>query len=169
MALFIFGFFWKRATADGAFYGLIGGFVFLLVLKFVYPELPFLDQMGVGFLVTSLLIMAISLKGLPARVKAYKPSEKGARMGLLISILVISLPVGILGVFSNEIGSGAFYFALSIILLSLGAGGLLFREKKADDEKAIEIDKGLFATDPSFNVSTVFVCLILTIIYIALW
>lgn len=70
LAMFLLGFFWKKATSDAALFSTIGGFVFSVVLKFlpkimdlsflapfgfaklngehVY-EVPFLDRMGIVF------------------------------------------------------------------------------------------------------------------------
>ncbi len=69
-AMFILGFFWKRATSNAALFATIGGFLFSLLLKFIpnimnlsflapfgfskdngagVYEIPFLDRMGIVF------------------------------------------------------------------------------------------------------------------------
>lgn len=50
LAIFLTGFFYKRATANGALAAAIGTFVFSLLLKILWPELPWLDRMGLVFL-----------------------------------------------------------------------------------------------------------------------
>ncbi len=90
-AMFILGFFWKKATSNGALFATIGGFILSLVLKFlprfmdlsflastgfsvpnsegVY-EIPFLDRMGFVFIFCVLGMFIISFvdrkKGLKA-------------------------------------------------------------------------------------------------------
>ena len=80
-AMFIMGFFWRKTTAGAAMFATIGGFVLSLVLKFlpgmmdlsflapigfskavdgVY-EIPFLDRMGIDFVVVVLGMILISL------------------------------------------------------------------------------------------------------------
>jgi SSS family solute:Na+ symporter len=50
LAIFLAGFFYKRATANGALAAAAGTFVFSLALKFGYPSLPWMDRMGIVFL-----------------------------------------------------------------------------------------------------------------------
>lgn len=81
-AMFILGFFWKRTTANAALFAMIGGFAMSIFLKFlplwmdlsslydlgmavpnaegVY-EIPFLDRMGIVFVVCVIGMIIISL------------------------------------------------------------------------------------------------------------
>lgn len=59
LAIFLLGFFWKKATANGALLAAIGTFAFSALLKVVVPELPFMDRMMIVFLIC-LLIMVVS-------------------------------------------------------------------------------------------------------------
>jgi solute:Na+ symporter, SSS family len=81
-AMFILGFFWKKATSNAALFATIGGFAFSLLLKFLpnqmdlsflHPlgfakanavgvfEIPFLDRMGFVFLFCVIGMVIISL------------------------------------------------------------------------------------------------------------
>ncbi len=81
-AMFILGFFWKKATSNAALFATIGGFVFSLILKFLPRimdlsflapmgfskandkgvfEIPFLDRMGFVFIVCVLGMYIISM------------------------------------------------------------------------------------------------------------
>ena len=60
-AIFFFGVFWKKTTSNAALTAAILTIPLSTVLKFGMPNLPFLDRMGVVFLVISALIIAISL------------------------------------------------------------------------------------------------------------
>lgn len=82
-AMFILGFFWKKTTPNGALFATIGGFFFSVILKvlpslvnlsFLYPygfaaenkatgnyEIPFLDRMGIVFVICVIGMVIISL------------------------------------------------------------------------------------------------------------
>ena len=80
-AMFILGFFWKRATSNAALFATIGGFAFSLLLKFLpnimnlsfmapygfskdngsgIYEIPFLDRMGFVFIICIIGMVLIS-------------------------------------------------------------------------------------------------------------
>jgi SSS family solute:Na+ symporter len=60
-AIFFFGVFWKKTTSNAALTAAILTIPLSTVLKFGLPNLPFIDRMGVVFLIISALIIAISL------------------------------------------------------------------------------------------------------------
>jgi solute:Na+ symporter, SSS family len=81
-AMFILGFFWKKATSNAAFFATIGGFIFSFLLKFLpnwvdlsslsninfskanaegIYEIPFLDRMGFVFIICVIGMVIISL------------------------------------------------------------------------------------------------------------
>ncbi len=61
LAIFMAGFFYKKATSNGALAAAIGTFVFSLLFKILLPSLPFMDRMGIVFLLCVALIVAFSL------------------------------------------------------------------------------------------------------------
>ena len=46
LSIFLAGFFYKRATANGALAAALGSFVFSFGLKFLFPGLPWMDRMA---------------------------------------------------------------------------------------------------------------------------
>jgi SSS family solute:Na+ symporter len=60
-AIFFFGVFWKKTTSNAALVGAALSIPLSVVLKIVFPALPFLDRMGVVFLVLAALMITISL------------------------------------------------------------------------------------------------------------
>ncbi len=60
-AIFVFGMFWKRTTSTAALWGTILSIPVSAAIKFIIPEMPFLDQMMVSFLIISVVIVLISL------------------------------------------------------------------------------------------------------------
>jgi len=61
--LFLLGMFWKKTTASGALTAAIGSFVLSLLLKFLWPELPFIDRVGLVFLLCVGLAVLVSILG----------------------------------------------------------------------------------------------------------
>ena len=61
VAIFLFGMFWKRTSANAALVSVIMSIPLSVVFKFVTPALPFLDRMGLTFLILCAIIIIISL------------------------------------------------------------------------------------------------------------
>lgn len=57
LAIFLAGFFYKKANSNGALAAAIGTFVISLAFKFLLPDVPFMDRMGYTFLLCCLLIV----------------------------------------------------------------------------------------------------------------
>jgi len=60
-AIFFFGVFWKKTTSNAALVGASLSIPLSVVLKVVFPALPFIDRMGWVFLVIAALMIIISL------------------------------------------------------------------------------------------------------------
>lgn len=60
VAIFLLGFFSKKTTANGALGAAIGSAVLSLAFKLFWPTLPFIDRVGLVFLLCMLIGMAIS-------------------------------------------------------------------------------------------------------------
>ncbi|NOX82387.1 MAG: sodium/solute symporter [Alphaproteobacteria bacterium] len=67
VAIFILGMFWKRGTEIGAIAAIIGSFALSLAFKIWLPEMPFMDRVGVVFLLCVGLGVTLSLLQRPAR------------------------------------------------------------------------------------------------------
>jgi len=61
VAIFLFGFFWKKTSANAAFWVVLLSIPLSVALKFGMPSLPFIDRMGLCFLILSAIIIGISL------------------------------------------------------------------------------------------------------------
>ncbi|MGH8028127.1 MAG: sodium:solute symporter family transporter, partial [Pseudoxanthomonas sp.] len=72
VVIFVLGLFWKRANEAGALTAAIGSFALSVVLKLAWPELPFMDRVGLVFLLALALAILVSL--------ATKPSGGGDRI-----------------------------------------------------------------------------------------
>ncbi len=61
LSVFLLGFFWKKATANGALVAVILSLVLSVYINFQFPEYPLLNRMGVVFWICSLVHILISL------------------------------------------------------------------------------------------------------------
>lgn len=61
VVIFLLGLFWKRANEAGALAAAVGSFVLSIVLKLAWPSLPFIDRVGLVFLLALLLAVGVSL------------------------------------------------------------------------------------------------------------
>lgn len=61
VVIFLLGLFWRRANQAGALAAAIGSFGLSIVLKLAWPALPFIDRVGLVFLLALALAVAISI------------------------------------------------------------------------------------------------------------
>ena len=61
VVIFLLGLFWKPATEAGALAATVGSFALSIVIKLAWPTLPFIDRMGVVFLMALVLAIVVSL------------------------------------------------------------------------------------------------------------
>ena len=75
-AIFIFGLFWKKATANSALWAAVLTIPLSLAIKFFIPSLPFLNRMGIVFLILSAIVVFITLweskEDSPKAIKLHK-------------------------------------------------------------------------------------------------
>ncbi|WP_139921306.1 sodium/sugar symporter [Hymenobacter sp. DG01] len=120
-AMFILGFFWKRTTSSAALFATIGGFILSVILKalpnltdlsglasigFAVPnaegvyEIPFLDRMGIVFVLCVLVMVLISVietsrgvktKGLEVDASMFRPHRSFAIGSIVVIALITAL------------------------------------------------------------------------------
>jgi solute:Na+ symporter, SSS family len=61
LAIFILGLFWKKTSTNAAFAGVILAIPLSVGFKYLTPGIPFLDRMGLCFLLISLIMVLISV------------------------------------------------------------------------------------------------------------
>jgi SSS family solute:Na+ symporter len=125
LAMFLLGFFWKKATNAAAMFATVGGLVFSIVLKF----LP--TMMDLSFLA----------------------------------------PIG----FAANNGSGVyeipFIDRMFLVFCAVAAGMVLISllGKRDGEAKAMVVDRSLFRVDRGFAIGSAVVCVLLAVVYGALW
>ena len=99
-AIFVFGFFWKKTTSNAALTAAALTIPLSAAFKFLMPALPFIDRMGLVFLILSGLIIAISLfegkgkdhpKGLEITKDLFVTSTQFKIGAILISGIIAAL------------------------------------------------------------------------------
>ncbi|MEX0686960.1 MAG: sodium/sugar symporter [Balneolales bacterium] len=76
VAIFLLGLFWKKATSNGALWAAILTIPLSFGFKWLTPTLPFLDRMGLVFLILCAVIVVISLiEGRKAAEEAAEDAE----------------------------------------------------------------------------------------------
>jgi SSS family solute:Na+ symporter len=63
--IFLLGLFWTRATERGALAAALGSFLLSVALKLLWPGLPFMDRVGLVFVLALTLAVVVSLLTLP--------------------------------------------------------------------------------------------------------
>lgn len=166
VAVFLFGMFWKRATANSALLAVILSIPVSWAMQVGFSEVPFLVRMALAFVVLSGLIVIVSiLENKQSEVKRTK--DIPFLVGLCLSICLISVPAGVRILVGDIETSNV--FGLLILGLAAIVFALLFTENKEDDAKAIQLDTSLFKTESVFNISSIAICAVLAIIYYLLW
>jgi SSS family solute:Na+ symporter len=99
VVIFLLGMFWKKATEAGALTGAIGSAVLSAAGKFLLPSQPFIERVGVVFLVSLGLAVVVSLatqaKAKPSNIElegvTYKTGTvfNVAAVGVIAALLVI--------------------------------------------------------------------------------
>ncbi len=96
----MFGFFWKKTTSDAALTAAVLTIPLSGLLKVIFPLFPFIDRMGIVFLILSILIVIISLiqgkgkdhpKGIEITKDLFKTSTAFKIGAILISGIIAAL------------------------------------------------------------------------------
>lgn len=90
--IFLLGLFWKRASEIGAIAAAIASVVLSYILKTAMPDLPFIDRMGLVFLASLGLAIALSL-AFPARTGSDRISTTGVSYRTTTGFNVAALAV----------------------------------------------------------------------------
>jgi len=87
VAIFLFGLYWKKASANAALWVAILTIPLSFIFKWVFPLLPFLDRMGVVFVLLCMVMVGISLyEGKTSDEKAIRYSKDMFRTGTVFNI-----------------------------------------------------------------------------------
>jgi solute:Na+ symporter, SSS family len=94
VVIFLFGFFWKKATANSALAAAIASVVFSWLLKIYFPEVPFMDRVSIVFVIcVALAVLVTYIGGAKDQAKAIEISDINFKttMGFNIASLGVVL------------------------------------------------------------------------------
>ena len=93
VVIFLLGMFWKKTTAAGALAAALGSVALSFLFKMVWPELPFIDRVGLVFLIAAGLAIIVSLIENRVQQGAIELSEIefGTTQGFNLSALAVTL------------------------------------------------------------------------------
>jgi len=61
LVIFLFGMFWKKASARAAMIVVLLSLPLSIFLDYTFPQIPFMNQMGISFIVLSIILIIVSL------------------------------------------------------------------------------------------------------------
>ncbi len=104
VAVFLFGLFWKRATANAAFIAIVVSIPLSIIIKACFPMFPFLDRMGLAFLILSVFVVVYSSienydTNKLSEFKLDRSIFRTSKMFNLIAVVVVFLLIVIYGFF----------------------------------------------------------------------
>ncbi len=173
VVVFGMGLFWKQATGRAALWTAIATIPAGIIIKMLYPDMPFILRMGYVFIVLVFIASWLSLTD-RRLVKAEPP--KGFRAAfmtkagygfIIAGIIVLILGVAFVGPLAH-LG----YEAIFMMATAFGFIGMIFvlnaKMAKADP-KAYEVKPELFATGKPFNIGAAGIILIVALLYYFFW
>jgi len=104
VVVFLFGIFWKRATARGALVSLALSIPVYMILQIIFPDMAFLNQMIISLAILSFLMVVVSITEKPDPEKAtnfrdYMKLIRTSKSFNRISIVLITLVVALYIIF----------------------------------------------------------------------
>jgi solute:Na+ symporter, SSS family len=174
VVVFCMGLFWKQATSGAALWTAIATIPAGIVIKAIYPDMPFILRMGYVFIILVLIASIYSLldhKGKMVR-EAPVPEKAGIAVkagwgfviaGIICLVLGFALfrPLFYLGIESIFMMSTGFIFLGLILVLNV--------KMKTVARKSFDINPKLFETSPVFNIGAIGIVFIIVALYFFFW
>lgn len=96
LSIFLAGFFYRRATANGALAAALGSFAFSILLKILCPALPWMDRMGIVFLLCCALIVLLRNRKQADDTRSAIPASlfHTSQLFNILSCVIIAILIG---------------------------------------------------------------------------
>ncbi|MEI6138330.1 MAG: sodium/solute symporter [Mariniphaga sp.] len=172
--VFFCGLFWRKASANAAFWTVILTIPTGIVFKIFSPEMPFILRIGYVFMILSIVMVGLSLmdkSNLIDNVEADMVTKKKTlKTGW--TIMTISAVVGIVAAFFvvpyHTFAPEAVYVLVAGFLL-VGMIMVFNVSSKTMNAKGIITNSNLYKTSMPFNIAAVGICGILATLYYLFW
>jgi SSS family solute:Na+ symporter len=174
VVVFAMGLFWKQATANAALWAAIATIPAGILMRYFFPEMPFLMRMGYVFIILCLIASVISFVEKGTKVKSPLP-DKGRQKYLVnfsyfffvLGAVIILLTI-ILTPQYNYLGVESAYM-LGVLFLMLGVIVYTNAKMEIADKRALSSDPVLFNTGTPFNIGAAGIILIIGLLYYFFW
>ncbi len=172
--VFFCGLFWRKASANAAFWTVILTIPTGIVFKIFSPEMPFILRIGYVFMILSIVMVGLSLidkSNLVDNVEADEITKKKTlKTGW--TIMTIAAIVGIIAAFFvipyHTFAPEAVYVLVAGFLL-VGMIMVFNVSSKTMNAKGIITNSNLYKTSMPFNIAAVGICGILATLYYLFW
>jgi solute:Na+ symporter, SSS family len=171
--IFFCGLFWRQATAKAALWTAVLTIPLGLIMKLLFPEMPFVLRIGYVFIILSFVMVGISLTDRKLKAENIVDTVSGKKMaGTGVRLVALALMTGIIASFFvyplRNLALEAIYVPVVAFIL-IGVILILNYKLMKTDVKAIIINKDLFRTSATFNAASIGICGILAALYYFFW
>jgi solute:Na+ symporter, SSS family len=171
--IFFCGLFWKQASAKAALWTAILTIPLGLIMKLLFPGMPFVLRIGYVFIILSFVMVGISLLDKKLKTENIIDNKSGNKLvGIGVRLIAVALMAGIIASFFvyplRNLALEAIYVPVVAFIL-IGLILILNNKLMKMDMKAIIIGHGLFRTSATFNIASIGICGILAALYYFFW
>lgn len=101
VVIFLFGLFWKKATPNSALAAAILSIPFSIAVdNYIFPDMPFIDQMGVVFLALCAVMVGVTYAENTATTKGFDIDSKLFKTSAVFNIVSIALFASIAAIYA---------------------------------------------------------------------
>jgi solute:Na+ symporter, SSS family len=171
--IFFCGLFWRQATAKAALWTALLTIPMGLLMKSLFPLMPFVLRIGYVFIILAFVMVGISLTD-KANSTDNIIDQISARktIGLGTRFVIFALFVGIIAGFFvyplRNFALEAIYVPVTGFIL-IGLIMIFNNKLKKINAKSIIVDNSMFKTTMTFNIASIGICGILAALYFFFW
>ncbi len=174
VVVFGMGLFWKQATSRAALWTAILTIPLGILIKYQFPDLPFILRMGYVFIILTFVASIISITDKQHKVEGTLPEGKRARamINTAWGFFIASLITLVAGIVLTGPLSHLGFEAIFVLTSGLAFAGLIFMmnaKVKMVDRKSYDVDISLFKTTTSFNIGAFGIVAIVVLLYVFFW
>ena len=164
IVIYFIGLFWKQATSIAALWVAIICLPLSVALKFIYPDLPFMDRMGFVFIMLSVIAVVVSLADNKNKITSALPDTINIRKLNWIGFSMIGIGVIMVAASLFIYRLNAIYVTASLLIL---LGFMIVGNANVGlvDPKNIDVKSEWFKTSWEFNILSLGICSILFVLY----
>lgn len=170
VVVYFIGLFWKQATPKAALWTAGLTIPFGIVIKLIFPEMPFILRMGYVFILLVFVAAIFSFTEKKRKIPTDVDQTKSTTLGKFLVIAGVIL--AIVGMFLlkplNDLGIEAI-FMIATASVMVGVIMITNIKMKEMDKDAITVDPKIFETNMGFNIAAVGIVVIVAVLYIAFW